>query len=104
MTATQLTIALVIALLVVLFQVGKRIYPNGSGDSPAWMYRLPNWLLILGGLSIFAFGIYTTWVSGQVLFNNPMSWPPLVGLLSGVLIALYGVSAFGVILLKREPI
>lgn len=104
---TFYTLMFVIAFFAVAIPLGKRIYPNGSGDDAApWVYRLPNVILALTGSILLAVGLAALWMSGQVLFGahalSIESYPSICGLLAGILICLYGVRLYGVILLKNK--
>lgn len=104
---TMYTLLVVAAIFAVAIPVGRRLYPNGSGSAfPAWVDSLPNVVLITAGVVGTGLGLESTWVSGQVLFAqggpSVASWLPLIGILAGVLIALKGISLFGVVLLKKN--
>lgn len=107
MMPTLYTLLVVAAVIGIALPVGRRLYPNGSGDAfPKWVASLPNPLLASAGIVALLIGVATTWVSGQLLFTSQGwsldSWVPLSGVLVGILIALYGCSCFATILLKNE--
>jgi hypothetical protein len=105
---TFFTILIVAGLITSIIVIGKRIYPNGSGNEgfPLWVTNLPNIVLIMMSIVFFIFGIIAMWMSGQMLFSVDTPWEKLgmalAGIASGLLISVYGVSFLGSALLKQE--
>ncbi len=101
------TLLFVGMLFSVLFQVGKRLYPGGSGRKfPAWISLMPNPLLKMAGVVVTCFGLVTMLVSGQLLFETNQiftaQWLALIGILWGMVATLYGIGLFGVLLSKKQ--
>jgi hypothetical protein len=112
MNIVNTIIFVAIIMLGIAISVSKHIYPNNNGGHyPRWIYKLPSPLLGIASSFLFIFGLGIIWVSihGQGLLGlgfftkTFLVWLPLIGVSTGILIAVFGISLFGVILLKKPP-
>lgn len=101
------TTVLVVMLIALAAIIGKHKYKGGtSGDMYPWVSKVSGRALLAIGIALLFFGTFLTYRYGALLWEtNWASFPPPwegIGVLAGILIAIYGAGCFGALLLRND--